>query len=134
LYAEYFGPVEMMTFRSPGKGQEKSILLPVYLDNDLESIRAAAENPVMLEKFTDLDYVLAGYAFMQAGSMDTAKQMLEKVKKDTEQYPAAAWYLGLISLNNNQTDKCISYMRQAAESLVFMDEAQAILQELQEKR
>ena len=132
IYTQYFAHVEMDNYRSAQQIQQESILLPLYQNKDFETIRAAADNPSILEKFSDLDYLLAGIAFMEGENFGKAEKMLSTITESSEHYYNAAWYLGLIRLRNNQIEDCRKYMRIARESLIFSEKALKIIDELKD--
>jgi hypothetical protein len=130
IYSKYFALAEVETYRSPRQSMQGSLLLPIYQDKDLGGIRAVADNPAILQKFNDLDYLLAGIAYMEAMNFQAADNMLSTIKEGSEQYHAAAWYLGLIRLYENQPAECMKYMRIAKESLIFNEKALKLIDEL----
>ncbi|MBE0654452.1 MAG: hypothetical protein IH594_11675 [Bacteroidales bacterium] len=133
MYAENFAPFEIDNSRSAQQNNEGSILLPLYQNKEFGSIRSAADISSNLEKFSDLDYLLAGIAYMEGSNFGNAEKMLSTIKDSSEHYYNAAWYLGLIRLHRNQAEECIQYMNIAKESLVFSEKALGVIEGLKDE-
>lgn len=60
-----------------------------------------------------------------------AKDIIQKIPPDSEYYPAAAWYTGLIEIKEGNINKAIKYLDAADESLIYINKADRLREDVQ---